>query len=478
MKNKEYDVAILGGGFSGLVAAGILKDHDLDILIIDEYNRLGGQYLKTHPILSNSDIERNSLQEIGFRQIENIEGGRVKIMTRTRVLEINDRRELLLEHDLEQLFALTPEIILLAAGAREKFVPFKGWTLPGVISTGAVQIMMKGSGVIPAEDMIIGGSGLFLYTVASEVIANGGRVSTIYDENSRMQKMSFTKNLIGQGEKLKEGFGQAARILFSPTRMRHRHRIVEARGEDQLEEISVAKVDRLGAVIPESERVQPCECLAVGNGFAANIELGLLAGCSPEYDADKGGWVIATAENFETSVPGVFAAGEITGVGGALKSITEGKLAAFSILNKLGKIDDSQYADETRSIRKERKRHLQFGSAFNALTHLSPEKIISIPDDTILCRCEDITMGQVKDAIAAGCRTPVAVKRATRTGMGICQGRICTPVLYEIIGTITRTPVHELKPLSVRGPVKAIPLEVLAKPISPLQPDTSTVDEV
>jgi len=473
VKNKEYDVAIIGGGFSGLVAAGILKDHDLDILIIDEYNRLGGQYLKTHPILSNSDIERNSLQEIGFRQIENIEGGRVKIMTRTRVLEINDRRELLLEHDLDQLFALTPEIILLAAGAREKFVPFKGWTLPGVISTGAVQIMMKGSGVIPAEDMIIGGSGLFLYTVASEVIANGGRVSTIYDENSRMQKMSFTKNIIGQGEKLKEGFGQAARILFSPTRMRHRYRIVEARGEDQLEEISVAKVDRLGAVIPESERVQPCECLAVGNGFAANIELGLLAGCSPEYDADKGGWVIATAENFETSVPEVFAAGEITGVGGALKSITEGKLAAFSILNKLGKIDESQYADETRSIRKERKRHLQFGSAFNTLTHLSPEKIISIPDDTILCRCEDITMGQVKDAIAAGCRTPVAVKRATRTGMGICQGRICTPVLYEIIGTITRTPIHELKPLSVRGPVKAIPLEVLAKPISPLQPDTS-----
>jgi len=352
VKNKEYDVAIIGGGFSGLVAAGILKDHDLDILIIDEYNRLGGQYLKTHPILSNPDIERNSFQEIGFRQIENIEGGRVKIMTRTRVLEINDRRELLLEHDLDQLFALTPEIILLAAGAREKFVPFKGWTLPGVISTGAVQIMMKGSGVIPAEDMIIGGSGLFLYTVASEVIANGGRVSTIYDENSRMQKMSFTKNIIGQGEKLKEGFGQAARILFSPTRMRHRYRIVEARGEDQLEEISVAKVDRLGAVIPESERVQPCECLAVGNGFAANIELGLLAGCSPEYDADKGGWVIATAENFETSVPEVFAAGEITGVGGALKSITEGKLAAFSILNKLGKIDESQYADETRSIRK------------------------------------------------------------------------------------------------------------------------------
>ena len=478
MKHKEYDIAILGGGFSGLVAAGILKDHDLDILLVDEYNRPGGQYLKTHPIHSNPDIKRNSLQEIGLQQIENIEDGRVKIMTRTRVLEINDRRELLLEHDLDQLFALTPEIILLAAGAREKFVPFKGWTLPGVISTGAVQIMLKGSGVIPAEDMVMGGSGLFLYTVASEVITHGGRVSSIFNENSRMQKMGFARNLIGQGEKLKEGLGQAARILFSSTRVRHRYRIVEARGVNQLEEISVAKVDRFGAAIPGSEKVYPCECLAMGNGFAANIELGLLAGCSPEYDTDKGGWVIATAENFETSVPGVFAAGEVIGVGGALKSITEGKLAALSILNKLGKIDDSQYTDETRFLRKERKRHLKFGSAFNALTHLSPEKIKSISDDTILCRCEDITMGQVKGAIAAGCRTPVALKRATRTGMGICQGRICTPVLYEIIGAFTRTPVHELTPLSVRGPVKAVPLDVLAKPISPLRPGTSSMDMV
>ena len=122
---KAYDIAVIGGGFSGLVAAGILKDHDLDILVIDETNRLGGQYLKTHPIHLNSDTERDALQAIGFQGIRNIEDGRVKTMTRTRVLEINDQKALLLEHDLQQLFALTPEIILLAAGAREKFIPFK-----------------------------------------------------------------------------------------------------------------------------------------------------------------------------------------------------------------------------------------------------------------------------------------------------------------------------------------------------------------
>ena len=472
MGNKAYDIAIIGGGFSGLVAAGILKDHDLDILIIDETNRLGGQYLKTHPIHSDTETKHSSLQEIISQQAENIENHRVRIMTHTRVLEINDRRHMLLEYDLKEMFSLTPEIILVASGAREKFIPFKGWTLPGVISTGAVQMLIKGSGVIPAEDMIIGGSGLFLYTVAADVIHCGGKVSNIFDENAVTRKMGFVKHFIAHREKLKEGLGQAMRILFSPTRMRHRYRIVEARGANKLEEISVARVDGTGAVIPDSEKVYPCDCLAVGNGFAANIELGVLAGCHPEYDPDKGGWTIATDENLETNIPGIFAAGEIIGIGGALKSATEGKLAALSILHKLGKISGSQYQDETRSLRKERTRHLRFGTAFNAMTQMTSEKINSISDDTILCRCEDITMGQVKEAIASGCRTPVAVKRAIRTGMGICQGRICTPVLYEIISAFTRTPVNELKPLSVRGPVKAVPLEVLAKPISSLKPGT------
>ena len=113
---------------------------------------------------------------------------------------------------------------------------------------------------------------------------------------------------------------------------------------------------------------------------------------------------------------------------------------------------------------------MRFGSLFNALNRVSTDRITSIPDNTILCRCEDITVGQVRDAIASGCRTPVAVKRLLRAGMGICQGRICGPFLSEMIGAHTRTEVGEQTPLSVRPPVKAVPMEVLAKPISLLLP--------
>jgi D-hydroxyproline dehydrogenase subunit alpha len=470
MKHKEYDIAILGAGFSGLVAAGILKKYDLDVLLVEESGLPGGQYLRTHPLGRRGEESLNVLQRTGLKQIQRLEGGRVRLMTETRVLGIDDNKELLLEQNLEDLFTLRPEIVLLATGARERFVPFKGWTLPGVISTGALQIMLKGSGVFPAEEVVIGGSGLFLYTVAADVIRYGGRVRVVFDENSAMQKMGFATGLMWQREKLKEGLGQVFKVLFSRTKMRHRHRVIEACGDKQIEAVRVAKIDPEGNLVPGSESEYPCACLAIGNGFAANIELGLLAGCKPAYDVDLGGWVITTGENLETNVAGIFAAGETTGIGGAEKSIVEGKLAAYSILHKLEKIDEDQYREHILPLQKERKRYQQFACRFNALSDVSEPAMESIPDDTILCRCEDITVGEVKKAVDRGCKTLVAVKRALRTGMGICQGRTCGPVLSRLIGNYTGTPVEEQTPLSVRWPVKAVPLEVLAKPISRLHP--------
>ncbi len=470
MTPKEYDIAIVGAGFSGLAAANILSEHDLDILLIEESDRSGGLYLRTHPLGGGEAQNHNDLQKLGVEQMARLESSRVRLMTRTRVLGINDDKELLLEEDLERLYTLMPKIVILATGARERFVPFKGWTLPGVISTGAAQIMLKGSGVLPTENMMIAGSGLFLYTVAADVVSRGGRVESIFDESSVIQKMGMLGSLLGQRDKLKEGVGQLIRIAFSRTRIRHRYRILEACGDSRLEAVRAAKIDPDGLPIPGSESVYPCECLAVGNGFSANIELGLLAGCRPEYDPYMGGWIITTDKTLETSVNGIYAAGEVTGIGGALKSIVDGKLAAYAILHRFGIIDAQRYQDLVLPLKKEGSRHHLFARRFNALSNVSRNALKSIPDETILCRCEDITVGEVKDAIATGCRTPVAVKRALRTGMGICQGRICGPILSELIGACTTTPVEAQTPLSIRGPVKAVPLEVLAKPISRLRP--------
>lgn len=277
-----------------------------------------------------------------------------------------------------------------------------------------------------------------------------------------------------QGSKLAEGLGHLARILLSRTPVKHRTGILQARGDGSLKEVVTVKLDRTGAPLTGTERAYQCGCLAVGNGFAANVELGQLAGCRLEYKTEHGGWFLLVNDELETTVPGIFAAGEITGIAGAPKSITEGKLAAMSILHRLGKIGAREFSFEYVPQKKKQARHLRFMRHLNAL-HKTPVSLVkAMPDETIICRCEDITLGRIRKAIKGGCQTPAALKRAVRMGMGICQGRTCGPMLYEILGAYTNTPADKMEPLSARGPAKALPLGNLAKPINRLYPRKMT----
>ncbi len=135
-----------------------------------------------------------------------------------------------------------------------------------------------------------------------------------------------------------------------------------ARGQNCLEEVLTVKLDRNGHMLPGSEIVYPCECLAIGYGFVANIELAQLAGCRLDYDENQGGWMVWVSEDLETSISGIFAAGEITGIAGAAKSVTEGKLAAQSILLNLAKISSDTFFARSTQIKKARKQHLRFGA--------------------------------------------------------------------------------------------------------------------
>jgi len=467
MNHKTIDIVIVGGGFSGVLAAKILADHALNVLVIDENINLGGQFLRSYPNQSATE-SLSPLKRFGLQSIKALDQKRIRIMTRTEVLGITAEREMLIRQVGKKLFTARPRAVLLATGAREKFIPFKGWTLPGVISTGATQILLKGSRVLPSNKILIGGAGIFPYAVASEILMNNGQVMGILDQNRLVEKMAFAAGLFHEKSKIGEGNRYLAKLIVYRTPIKFGVRIMEAHGEKGLEGVLTAKVDRNGRSLPGSEKVYSCDCLAVGYGFVANIELAQLAGCRLEYDASRGGWIVGVTGDLQTSVDGIFAAGEITGVAGATKSVTEGKLAALAILLKLGKISREAFISHSGRLKKARKRQRRFGSYFNRL-HKTPQEIIrSIADETIVCRCEDITMGEIKTAISNGCATPDAVKKAVRSGMGICQGRTCSPMIHAVIAARLGTPADQLTPLSVRTPLKAVPLKELAGPISAL----------
>jgi len=468
MPHKNFDIVIVGGGFSGILAANILAEHALNVLVVDENNNLGGQFLRHHPNQSDITEAHSRLKRLGLQNIKALNEKRIRIMTRTEVLGITSERELLICEAGKRLYSVRPDAVLLATGAREKFVPFEGWTLPGIISTGATQILLKGSRVLPSKEIIIGGAGIFPYAVASEILMGNGRVRAILDQNHLSEKIAIAGGLLLEKSKIGDGIRTMAKLILSQTPVKFGVRITEASGQKSLEEVLVVKIDHNGRTLPGSETVYPCECLAVGYGFVANIELAQLAGCRLEYDESKGGWMVWVTEDLETSASGIFAAGEITGIAGATKSITEGKLAALAILLKLEKINNDTFIAQSTQLKKMRKQHLRFGKRFNAQHKIPIEIIRSIPDETIVCRCEDITMGEIKTAVRNGCATPDAVKKAVRTGMGICQGRTCAPIIYEAITAYKGKPVEQVNPLSVRVPLKAVSLKALAGPISKL----------
>jgi NAD(P)H-nitrite reductase large subunit len=205
------------------------------------------------------------------------------------------------------------------------------------------------------------------------------------------------------------------------------------------------------------------EALGVGYGFVANIEAAQLAGCELEYSRDKGGWIVKVNDQLETSVAGILAAGEITGIGGAQKSINEGQLAAYTILEKLGKEKSSHLSHSLKKLQKERKHHLSFVKCFNSLYQIDPATILDLPEETIICRCESVTLKDLKKALKMGCHNPNALKVATRCAMGKCQGRTCTPIIYDLLQAMCQKDAEKIGLFTARPPLKPISLQALRK---------------
>jgi len=465
MIKDKYDIVIIGSGFSGIAAADILADHDLSILLIDENIHIGGQLLRKIPeeLGEYPSYKPEKIKRIGFDFIDKVKQKKITLMNKTALLGVYENNELLIEYNREKTFTLKYDFILFATGARERFLPFKGWTLPGVYSTGMLQVLIKNFGVLPAKKMLMAGSGLFLFAAAYEYLKNGGKLLGIMEQSPFWNKVKFLPQFFHQSSKFLEGAGYISKILLSGVPVKFQRHVIEARGEKNLEEVVIGKLDKHGELISGTEKTYKTDTLVVGYGFVPNIEAPQMAGCQLEYCKEKGGWTVVVNDYMETNVENILAAGEITGIGGANKSLNEGKIAAYTILGKLGLMDKENLAPLFKKLKKERKHHMSFVKCFNSLYQIKPKTVLGIPDDTIVCRCESVDMKSIKDAVSMGCHDPNGLKMATRCTMGQCQGRTCAPVIYDLLQILcSRTP-EETGLFSVRPPFKPVSISALNK---------------
>ena len=461
-----------GSAWPGSTPPGGSGAHGLRILLLDENNVPGGQYLRRAMAASAPDNGRplDALKRRGFQLIEACQKNRFEIRSGYQVLGAeSDGLVWGLGAD-GRLMEDRADYVILACGARERFLPFPGWTLPGVASCGGAQVMLKTAGMLPGRQCVVGGSGPLPLALAGEIIGAGGRVRAFWDQSSLKDGLKGLRFLPGHASKITGGARYLTRLTLARTRVMHGRKILEVRGNSAAESVVLALRDEQGRTIVGSETILPIDCLAVGYGFVPNIELAQAAGCKIIYDRDRGGWVVDADETLQTSLPRFLAAGETTGVAGARKSFIEGALAGATVAFRLGRLSEALYNEELIALALKRQSEMAFGAFLNRLSLCPPEMLNDLPDRTIVCRCEEITLGEVRRRIKDGFTSLDALKKSTASAMGMCQGRTCGPILRDVLETCAGLAAETLAPLSVRAPIKPVPLSALAE----LEPEQMT----
>jgi len=459
--NKHYDVVIIGAGFAGIKAALTLKEYDLKICVIDEGVMPGGQFIRYKK--DSSNISKVPTYNKGLDLVKQFEQSDITYLNKSELIFINEEKEILVKLKDNSLKKIQPTTIIFATGAREIVQPFKGWDLPGVITTGAMQILLKTSGKTFSDEVVIAGSGILHYAAAATWLEKGGEIKAFYDVNTFSDKFSMLTSALASKDKRADFFAMLPNMMKIQKSAKNSTKVVEAKGKNKLESVVLAKVDSNGNAIKGSEFEVQTSLLAIGNGLVANLDVATAAGCNTTYDETQGGLVLKTNHLLETTVDGIYAAGAATGIGGADKAELEGEICAYSVLLKLRKIDAHIYFDFTKDLLEKRKKAISFGKTLSSMQQFNLEDLRNLDENTTICRCENIKLKDINEAIDFGLTSINSIKKKTRAGMGNCQGKTCS----ELVRAILKSHGHEDKNhIRVRAPLKPTSIDILAGEIT------------
>jgi NADPH-dependent 2,4-dienoyl-CoA reductase/sulfur reductase-like enzyme len=410
-----FDVLVVGGGPAGIAAAVRAAECGVHVGIVDDNAALGGQIWR-----GDSTGEENSRDAAKWHA--RLRTAALTVLCGKRVFHQPDAGVLLAEGS-EGVSELHYRKLVLATGARERFLPFPGWTLPNVMGAGGLQAMVKAGLPIRGKRVVIAGTGPLLLAVAAYLRKHDAEIPAICEQAGWRALARFGIALLGAAGKISQGLKlrkDTKDVPFSPNSW-----VLAAHGQSALERVTISsrgKVDDL-----------PCDYLACGFHLVPNTELAVLLGCET-----SGGYV--HVDDFQqTSVRGIYCAGEPTSIGGLELSLVEGQIAGLAAAGE---------TSEARSLFAEREKSRRFARSLDRAFRLRPElKRLSSPDTTV-CRCEDVPYSRLQ-----GHTSWRTAKLYTRCGMGPCQGRVCGPATQFLF---------RWNPDAVRPPVFPASVESLA----------------
>ena len=456
---KIVDLVVLGAGPAGVAAANVASKEGAEVVIIDENSSAGGQIYRAPP---NEFQPQNSFKSDEFREGEKqrniLENSNLTALFKHRVWSVSS--DLVVSTvGPNGLSSWHARSLIIANGALERIIPFPGWTIPGVIGLAASTILLKSQYVLPGQSTVVAGCGPLLIAVANGIIKSGGKVSAIIDLNSKSDWIKAFPRLLSRPDQLFKGMSWFANIMKAGIKLYGGHAVTNTKQVDNVLRISIAPINSAGSILDsKNQKIVEGDCLAIGHGLFPSTEITRLLKAKHIYDPLKGGWVPLIDDDFRSSIPGVYIAGDATGISGAFSAVQKGRIAGMAAVRDLNVMSSQKYKAKIKSELIILKKNENFGKAAVRLMKFRPELIQTITSETIVCRCEDVFRSEIDEAIESGARDLNQLKAWTRCGMGPCQGRTCSEAIEAILAS--KVGSRELAgQWTGRTPLRPVPIE-------------------
>lgn len=445
---------IVGAGPAGVRAAEALVAHGLRPVVVDEAPRWGGQIYRQPPAGFSRPKEALYGFEAGRADAvhEAMAGILDKVDYRpdTLVWSAEGGKLDLLHHGL--MSTLPYSHLIVATGAADRVLPFPGWTLPGVYTLGAAQVALKFQGCAIGSRVVFAGTGPLLYLIAYQYARAGAKVAAVLDTASFAGKAAAVPAMLRQPALLAKGLYYLGWLRMHGIAVHQGVELVRATGDERVQAMHWRKAGR----------TQEIACDGVGFGYALRPETQLadLLGCRFRYDSLQRGALPERDAMGRSSVAGVYLAGDGAGIMGADAAEWAGERAALALLADTGhRIDVARAA----SLENQLSRTAAFREGLERAFPFPTGWAAAAPDELVVCRCEEITAGELRQCVAdTGAREMNRLKALTRVGMGRCQGRTCGVAAAEILAQACAAQPDAVGRLRGQAPIKPLPFSAMA----------------